>query len=110
MADGSYNGMSADNPEIRKLFKIDYVLSSSWYMERLYNWTAMEKQRLSASKLHLQRWLDTHTQWPKTERNEILNTLHSIDQVLLEFGKPDFMESLRGTIGKDSIYYGKSKS
>ncbi|HRV29329.1 MAG TPA: hypothetical protein P5522_11165 [Spirochaetia bacterium] len=107
MAEGSYQGMQADHPEIRKLFTLEYVLTSSWYQERLFNWTAMEKQRLLTSKQHLQKWLDSHQEWPESERKEIAAKLKSIDQVLLEFGKTSFSESMIGTIGKDTLYYGK---
>ena len=35
MAEGSWEGKTADNPEVRKLFGRDYVLQSDWYNERL---------------------------------------------------------------------------
>lgn len=35
MAEGSYHGRDAHDPEIRKLFTLDYLLVSDWYQERL---------------------------------------------------------------------------
>ncbi len=35
MAEGSYRGRDAHDPEIRKLFTLDYLLTSDWFQEGL---------------------------------------------------------------------------
>jgi phosphoenolpyruvate carboxykinase (diphosphate) len=35
MAEGTFEGKTADDPEIRKLFSRDYVVNCDWYKERL---------------------------------------------------------------------------
>ncbi|HCT72242.1 MAG TPA: hypothetical protein DF409_16125, partial [Bacteroidales bacterium] len=54
MAWGSYEGKTAEHPEVRKLFNRDQVLESAWYRERLARKQQIDIRYLKESLAYLQ--------------------------------------------------------
>ncbi len=51
MINGTYEGKNIDDPEIRKLFSIKYVLNSDWYNDRL---KAKQNKDIQLIKRHIE--------------------------------------------------------
>lgn len=104
MAYGEYEGKTVDDPEIRKMFDCDYVLSSDWYKERL-----IIKQQRDVNLV--ERQLSYITEFRnKPENANCINDLR-IDYKIsklkerLNFLKSeDYLKSLVGTIGADPLF------
>ncbi len=106
MAEGNWEGKTAADPEVRKLFEREYVLSSDWYRERLELFQAHEMAYLDASAAYLRAFL--------VERSEAGSLL--IRRAQAELGRVEdkksamkqkaYAESLVGTIGLDPLFRG----
>ena len=110
MAEGSYEGKDAADPEIRRLFDRDYVLSSDWYHQRLEAYRDREAAYLEREIAYIETALErdqARGSIGDTRRN---NTLHDsltwCRRELIRIQRPDYLEALVGTIGRDVIYTG----
>jgi hypothetical protein len=91
MAHGSYEGMSADAPEIRGLFRRDAMLRSEWYRERL----AVKQERDVAL-------------WTRhvlaLEGARLGDRLETARLQLARVSAPAYLLELEGTIGADPFH------
>ncbi len=106
MAYGHYNNKSIDDPELRKMFTSEYVLSSDWYKQRL-------KLKQEKEIKHWQEKIDYIEYFKNQEINQILNKELGLEKKLklakgeLEIVKMEsYLKSLVGTIGLDSLFRG----
>jgi phosphoenolpyruvate carboxykinase (diphosphate) len=102
MAEGSFEGKTAEDPEIRKLFERDYVLGSDWYRARLEAYRDREVAYLEREIAYLENALETD-QAPSAG---IHNSLSWCRREVVRIQRPDYLEVLVGTIGRDVIYQG----
>lgn len=105
MANGHYEGKKLDNPAIRRLFELDYVLGSTWYISRLTAYAIGEKQRLERGKAHIEKFLSHASNYGEKELQPIRRNLQAVEELLSEVNRPDYADSLIGTIGKDPLYH-----
>ncbi len=97
MAHGSWNGKTADDPAVRRLFTAEYVRSAPWYRTRLEACRAREIAYLDREIDYLEAALDdagaqeygvaTSLEWCRNERRALESN--------------DYLERLVGTIGRD---------
>ncbi len=104
MAYGDYEGKTADDPEIRKLFDRDYVLNSDWYKDRL-----VTKQQRDIALA--QRQLDYITAFRSKPENancisdmRIDYKIAKLKERLNHLKSDEYLQSLVGTIGADPLY------
>ena len=104
MAYGDFEGKTADDPEIRKMFDRDYVLNSDWYKERL----AVKQPRDIALVERQLSYITTFRNKP--ENVNCINDLRidykisKLKERLNYLKSEEYIKSLVGTIGADPLY------
>ena len=104
MAEGSYEGKTADDPEIRKLFDRDYVLGSEWYKERLELFRAQREAQVSASISYMEDFLKSERHKSEAMRLGIPTRITEAKAKLKEVQSPEYLKRLVGTIGLDPLF------
>ena len=104
MAEGSYNGMKLDDPELRKLFTRDYVLASDWYADRLNRYVAYAADHLESGVKALENFLSDPEGRESKELARATQDLKQARDKLLLVRSPAYREGLVGTIGKDILF------
>ena len=103
MALGHYQGMDAHHPQIRAMFTREYLLESNWYQERL----SIKQQR------DIVLW-ERHAAYLQARLNDSnhssslagmnLEQRHQKAKLKLEqLAKPEYLQTLIGTIGADPL-------
>lgn len=104
MAEGRYEGKTADEPEIRKLFSREYVLASDWYKNRLKNFRgAREKMALSSIE-YMENFLRSERHKSEAMRLGIPTRLEQAKIKLKEIQDNKYLKTIEGTIGIDPLY------
>ncbi len=104
MAHGAYNGMSAENPEIRAIFTRDSMLASDWYRERLHVKQARDIalwQRHSKSLANFARESREFTSHDPINLQDRLDFAYG---QLARVAATSYIEELVGTIGADPFH------
>ncbi len=107
MVDGTYEGKTIHDPEIRALFTREAMLESDWYKERL---DTKQKNEIKLWEGHL-AYLDSmlgNARYKDAVANEMEAKMRRrIERRLATFRSDDYREKLVGCIGVDpSIYQG----
>jgi hypothetical protein len=106
MAYGQFEGKGIDDPEIRSLFTLDYLLKSDWYQERL----KIKQQRdLALWQQHRNYILLRLNQTdPSDALFQPLNEkLHTTELMLAEISNPSYLDKLIYTLGADWVHRAK---
>ncbi|MDX9897731.1 MAG: hypothetical protein RBT62_02345 [Spirochaetia bacterium] len=104
MAEGSWNGKTLDNPELRRLFDREYVLSSDWYKNRLSAYATSELSRLETGAAYLEIFLSSPFGRDERELAKAKRDLESVKSDLKKVRSPSYVQSLIGTIGLDPLF------
>lgn len=101
MVDGSYEGKTASDPEIRALFDRDAVLASDWYQERLQAKLNVKKQTIAQHVASLETFLEKKNYASEAERMQVSERLIATRDKLesLETEPEAYLDTIRGTIG-----------
>jgi phosphoenolpyruvate carboxykinase (diphosphate) len=104
MARGSYEGKTANDPEIRALFTREALLASDWYRERL----AMKQQRdVALWGRHVWSLTEFLTRVGHREEAKRLGIAGRLEHACAELERvsaPEYLKGLVGTIGADPIH------
>jgi len=103
MAKGEYNGMDIHHPDLRSLFDRDVMLESDWYKNRL---EAKQQRDIKLWKKHcdyLQQFLTKDSHEDIVKSMNIAGRLRESQQMLEKVSKPEYLKSLQGTIGADTL-------
>lgn len=103
MAKGDWNGKTIDDPEVRNLFTLESMLESDWYQERLKEKQDREQSLWERHMVYLSSFRDQASHADQTESLGIETKLNLVKEKLADLEKPDFVDSLVGTIGADPI-------
>jgi len=106
MAEGSWNGKSARDPEVRKMFTREYLVNSDWYAERLKTKQQRDAALWERHANSLERFLHRKTHQDVVERLGLKKRYEHAKTMAEAARKADYLEQLRGTIGADPIYRG----
>ncbi|MGE5499487.1 MAG: hypothetical protein ACM3Q2_15510, partial [Syntrophothermus sp.] len=109
MAEGSYNGRTADDPEIRNMFTRDYLISSDWYQERLMNKQLSDIALWQRHISYLQSFLHKSSYLDVADRLGLKQRLELAEEELKRIKSPAYLKSLAGTIGTDPLFTTSSK-
>ncbi|MFM7926082.1 MAG: hypothetical protein ACKO9Q_00085 [Pirellula sp.] len=106
MANGTWNGKSAHDPEFRAMFNRESVLQSDWYQARL-----VAKQQvviwLAKAKLEaLEGYCAQAEHLPVVERLGLRERLNVARQELERLSSHEYLFSLNGSIGVDPVLVG----
>jgi hypothetical protein len=106
MAEGSYQGKTAADPEVRELFNRDYVLTADWYKARLVRF---QKSQISLSERnisYLENFLKEEKNRYEAARLGIHNRLEKAKKRLAMVSDSSYLDCLAGTLGLDALYRG----
>ncbi len=104
MAHGNYDGKTVHDPEVRKLFTLEYLLASDWYQERL---TIKQERDRALWERHIAHLKDFQTKVNFHDAVDQLDIEGRIVYAKAELAKvsaPEYLHSLRGTLGADPLY------
>lgn len=104
MAEGAYEGKTADDPEIRKLFSRDYVIGSDWYADRLKRFQQNREAQVKSSIEYIETFLDSERHRDEAARLGIPARLEAAKKKLKEVQSEKYLKMLVGTIGLDPLY------
>ena len=106
MAEGSWEGRTAEDPEVRKMFTREYVLASDWYRERLERFRDMREKQASESIRYMENFMTSERHKDEALRLGIPTRLEEAKAKLKEVMSPDYLKRLEGTIGLDPLFKG----
>ncbi|MEO0446593.1 MAG: hypothetical protein AAF191_11025, partial [Verrucomicrobiota bacterium] len=103
MAEGSFEGMTAQDSEIRKMFTRDALLESDWYQARLQARLEVDRALMERQVSYAKSFLS------KTHYQEVAPALHLSEKLgvveerlnAIRRKPQDELERLRGTLGTD---------
>ncbi len=104
MAHGSYQGKTAEHPDVRALFTREALLSSDWYHDRL---TTKQKRDVALWERHvrsLSEFLARAGHKDEAQRLGIAGRLEHARAELERVSAPAYVTALVGTIGADPIH------
>lgn len=106
MAEGKYEGKTIDDPSIREMFTLEYLLQSDWYKERL----KIKQQRDAAlwqmNKMYLEQKMDETNETDTELWAELQDQMENAEQMLKWVNSDSYLERLQGTLGADWIHKG----
>ncbi|MDB6026687.1 MAG: hypothetical protein JWM68_2910 [Verrucomicrobiales bacterium] len=101
MRDGHYEGNGLNDATFRKLFSTDDLLNSGWYQDRLTHKQKCDVELARRHVSYLQQFLEKSSHAREASRLGIAERLESAKQQLQRAQEPDYLHSIRGTIGAD---------
>ncbi len=104
MAEGQFQGMDAQHPDIRAMFTRDYLMQSDWYRERL---EVKQQRDIRLWKCHvhsLQEFASLPSHSDVAAKLQINDRLTWAQQQLEQVQAEDYLTSLVGTIGADPLH------
>lgn len=104
MVYGDYEGKTIESPEIRDMFQLEYVLSSSWYKDRLKEKQNYDITLWTKHKEYINNFLSKAINITDDKKDVLIKDLEEINLRLEYYKSPEYLESLIGTIGKDILY------
>ncbi len=106
MAYGHYENKEVSDPDVRKLFKRDYVLKSKWYKERLKLKQEQDTALFSKHIDYIESFIAEEINEPVVKELKLHDRLEYAKSQLQQIQSPEYLESLVGTIGVDILYRG----
>ena len=104
MAYGHYEGKEVSDPDIRKLFDKEFVLSSAWYMKRLRKKQAIDVAFLQNRLAYITSFMEEPVNKEYVEGMNLHEMVNEAKQKLEEVQSPEYLEFLKGTIGADPLF------
>lgn len=103
MVDGAYKGMTRNDAKFREMFTAEAVLNSAWYNERLVAKQQKDIALWTKNVAYIQDILGRQSYASTAERLDIPGRLVAAQQELKRVSSPAYLESLRGTLGVDTM-------
>jgi hypothetical protein len=98
MAEGSYEGKGAEDPEVRGLFTREYLMESDWYRERL---RSKQVRDIALWKRHVSAIERFHAGGDVMRGVDMDAMLAESCRQLARVSAPAYLKELTGTIGAD---------
>jgi phosphoenolpyruvate carboxykinase (diphosphate) len=99
LAFGSHDGMTAHDPEVRRMFTREYLLGSDWYRQRLETKQRRDVALWRRHGEYLRAFLARPTYADEARRLGIEQRLRLADAELERTSSPAYLQSLVGTLG-----------
>jgi len=104
MAKGSHEGKTIDDPSIREMFTLDYLLQSDWYKERL----KIKQQRDSAlwkmNRDYIEQKMDETNEAVTDLWAGVQGQMENAEQMLEWVNSDSYLQRLQGTLGAGWIH------
>jgi hypothetical protein len=101
MVEGSYEGRTIRDPEVRALFDRDAVLNSDWYGARLEAQVEVDRRLWARHVAYLEGFLRQPIYAAEFGRLEIEDKLRRAREALAEAENDGRTDRIRGTLGVD---------
>ena len=109
MAYGHFEGKSINDPEIRKLFTSESLLSSEWYKERLQTRQKVLTKHWERSKQYLVEFSKQQCYKDLSCKLGIDEKIKFVEQELAKVSAPGYVDDLVGYLGTDPFMYKEVK-
>jgi hypothetical protein len=103
MAHGDYDGMTAADPKVRKMFTREHLLASDWYRERLETKQQREAALWARHVAYLESFLNRPGYREVAAQLDVSGRLDRARQELRRVKSPEYLKQLVGTIGSDPM-------
>jgi len=103
MRDGNWQGKGLGDAEVRKLFTREYLLTSGWYVDRLKAQQAVDVTLWRNHVSYCERFLKRTSHADEATRLGIADRLQAARETLNTVQSPEYLATLRGTLGVDPI-------
>ncbi len=103
MANGEYEGLTIDSPEVRELFEKENILKSDWYMERLKNKQQVDIKLIKKKIANLEEFVANPVNKTLIDSFEYAEKLEIAKKELEQLQSDAYLESLVGTIGAEAL-------
>ncbi|HEX3315509.1 MAG TPA: hypothetical protein VHR72_11490, partial [Gemmataceae bacterium] len=103
MATGKFEGKDVHHPDIRRMFTRETLLTSGWYHQRLRLKRELDIKLWKRHIVSLQKFLADPTYDEKAATLAIAERLRSAEQELARVSAPEYVDSLRGTLGSNPL-------
>ncbi|HBE68436.1 MAG TPA: hypothetical protein DDW52_09850 [Planctomycetaceae bacterium] len=101
MLEGSYEGKTLDDPEVRQLFTKETMLNSEWYRARLDAKRRADINRWQRHRDYLEAYMEKRTHTEISRRMGLADRLEQAKARLEFFQSDDYLSELDGTLGTD---------
>jgi len=106
MAEGNFEGKTADDPEIRKMFTLDYLLASDWYQERLKIKQKRDAGLWQMNRNYIEQKMDETNESVTELWADLQGRMENAEEMLEWVNSDSYLERLQGTLGADWIHKG----
>jgi hypothetical protein len=104
MAEGQYQGKTIDDPSLREMFTLDYLLQSDWYKERLVIKQQRDATLWKMNKNYIEQKMDESNESVTELWAELQGQMENAEQMLEWVNSDSYLERLQGTLGADWIH------
>ncbi len=106
MAEGKYEGKTANDPEVRKLFDRDNVIKSDWYQERLVRFQNNRISQVESNITYMETFLGQERHRDEAMRLGVPSRLENAKVKLKEIKTKEYLKTITGTLGLDHLHRG----
>jgi hypothetical protein len=106
MAEGTYQGKTIDDPSIREMFTLDYLLDSDWYKERLIIKQQRDAALWQMNRDYIEQKMDEINESVTDLWADLQGQLENAEHMLEWVNSDSYLERLQGTLGADWIHRG----
>ena len=106
MAEGHHEGKSVDDPSIRKMFTLDYLLQSDWYRERLKIKQQRDAAQWQMNRNYIEAKMDEINESVTDLWADLQGRMENAEEMLAWVNSDSYLQRLEGTLGADWIHKG----
>ena len=103
MAEGHYDAKDINHPDIRGMFRAEYLLNSDWYKQRLITKQMRDIQLWQRHADYFDALMQADSTVDNTEQHELQRKRSEIKNQLDYLHSDEYLQSLQGSIGADWI-------
>jgi hypothetical protein len=107
MANGQHEGKMIEDPSIREMFTLDYLLQSDWYKERLIIKQQRDAALWQMNKDYIEQKMDETNESVTDLWADLQGQMENAEQMLEWVNSDSYQERLQGTLGADWIHKGE---
>ena len=104
MAEGSYEGKTIDDPNIRNMFTREYLMQSDWYMERLKHKQARDLKLWRTNLDYVNQKMSETLDSESDKRADLQARIEDAENRIDIASSDDYVEFLKGTLGADWVH------
>ena len=104
MAEGQYQGKTIDDPSIREMFTLDYLLNSDWYKQRLLIKQQRDAALWEMNRDYIEQKMDEINESVTDLWGDLQGQLENAEHMLEWVNSDSYLERLQGTLGADWIH------